>query len=67
MKFKTWLETQDDRRARWLRRKSQQDGKTSKQGQVAGNVRYNGKSGYGSTQQPNRFRTKDQGNDDQLR
>ena len=60
MKFKTWFEGQQNK-ARWLRRKAQTDGKTSKQGQVAGNVRYSGKGGYGSTQQPGKFRVKNKG------
>jgi superfamily I DNA/RNA helicase len=45
---------------RWQRRKAKhhKDQKHGKQGQIAGNPRYSGKRGWGSTQQPNNFRTK---------
>ena len=58
MKFKTWLE--DQRRKPTIGNKHTKDHAHGKRGQLAGNVRYSGKGGFGSTQQPNNFRNRDQ-------
>ena len=68
MRFKQWIENASQRGMWWKKKsKHHKDHAHTPRGQIAGNVRYSGKGGYGSTQQPNKFRTKDHGNDNQLR
>jgi hypothetical protein len=55
MKFKIWLE-EEQRRKSTIGNKHHKDHAHGKRGQLAGNVRYSGKGGFGSTQQPNNFR-----------
>lgn len=72
MRFKTWLENQQDnnrRRKSSMGNKHPKDYNHGKQGNIGPNPRYSGKGGDTYTSRPNNFRTKDQDktDDNQLR